>query len=338
MKKKIICIEIVSMFLLTSFIALPAVLSIGITSDPNEIIIDGDEGFKISPWVSNPDAAGTENDPYIIEGYEVSRIYIKLTEAHFIIRDCRISETYGTNLYNYQLVNFQGIQNGKISHCIIDYRNDEDKHIGIHFNTCPSPRVDSQNNIIEYCTITGNNQGIGILIDGAYNAIRHCEISEEEWCVKIFGWGNTVHNNNITNAENGLQIYPDHSPDDTYPKNTIFLNNIFNINDRYVWVPRHEKGGVIQKAKWFGLVGMKNMGNYWGDYDGTDLDNDGIGDTPYLILEGNIDTFPLMEQFSGKSKVKSVASIQNLLERAPFLSSFIKIYQSFPVLNHLLNL
>ena len=36
-------------------------------------------------------------------------------------------------------------------------------------------------------------------------------------------------------------------------------------------------------------------GNYWDDYNGTDSDEDGIGDTEYTIDEDNIDRFPLMK-------------------------------------------
>ena len=35
-------------------------------------------------------------------------------------------------------------------------------------------------------------------------------------------------------------------------------------------------------------------GNYWDDYDGTDSNKDGIGDTPYVINENNQDHYPLM--------------------------------------------
>ena len=36
-------------------------------------------------------------------------------------------------------------------------------------------------------------------------------------------------------------------------------------------------------------------GNFWRNYNGTDLDNDGIGDSPYMIDENNTDHYPLME-------------------------------------------
>jgi len=36
-----------------------------------------------------------------------------------------------------------------------------------------------------------------------------------------------------------------------------------------------------------------NLGNFWSDYNGTDTNGDGIGDTPYVIDPLNLDRYPL---------------------------------------------
>jgi hypothetical protein len=39
-------------------------------------------------------------------------------------------------------------------------------------------------------------------------------------------------------------------------------------------------------------------GNYWSDYNGTDTNQDGIGDTAHIIDANNTDNYPLMGMFS----------------------------------------
>lgn len=39
-----------------------------------------------------------------------------------------------------------------------------------------------------------------------------------------------------------------------------------------------------------------SMGNYWDNYNGTDADGDGIGDTPYVVSSKGQDNFPLIDK------------------------------------------
>lgn len=83
----------------------------------------------------------------------------------------------------------------------------------------------------------------------------------------------------------------------TIMANTIFIiepisdrgvsNNTFYLNNFQV----HEGFGCIG-ANAFDYNGT---GNYWSDYNGTDANGDGIGDTPYDTRPNINDSYPLME-------------------------------------------
>ena len=93
---------------------------------------------------------------------------------------------------------------------------------------------------------------------------------------------NTVIRNNITRSGTGLTIYAANN-------NTIYHNN-FLYNDVQ-----------ISANEWYALTFGHNVSvntineNYWSDYNGTDTDGDGIGNTPYIIDENNQDNNPLIE-------------------------------------------
>lgn len=89
---------------------------------------------------------------------------------------------------------------------------------------------------------------------------------------------NTIYRNDIrNNSRFGISI-------EWSANNIIFLNNFINnsVNAK-VDSNKHNNWNVGQK------------GNYWDDYTGVDSNSDGIGDTPYPILEDdNIDNYPLI--------------------------------------------
>jgi len=98
-------------------------------------------------------------------------------------------------------------------------------------------------------------------------------------------WSNysIVTNNIISNNNNGIYI-PGFSNNLLYHNN--FINNTQNAYDE-------------GENTWYDIT--LNQGNYWDDYNESDKNNDGIGDTPYTIPGGdNQDKFPIMSPYYGR--------------------------------------
>jgi parallel beta-helix repeat protein len=115
------------------------------------------------------------------------------------------------------------------------------------------------------CTIFGNFienfSETGITAVGANNVLYDNMIRDTKTALKLEG-------TNWINASD----------------NTLFHNNFIN-NTRNV---------AIGNSTFVNFWDSGNEGNYWSDYKGTDSNSDGIGDTPYIIDENNLDKYPLM--------------------------------------------
>ena len=160
--------------------------------------------------------------------------------------------------------------------------------------------------------ISGSNQ-IGILINSRKNIeIRGCFISN-------FGNGiyaKSMNNSNLTKNAfvdnlNGLVL------NDSY-SNLIYNNYFDNLKNIYA---NKINTWNITKTLGTNVIGGKYVsGNYWGDYNGFDLNNDSIGDTKlYYNSSGNIsqggDYGPLTEENICNKNLSS----------DPFLNNYFKL-------------
>jgi parallel beta-helix repeat protein len=100
---------------------------------------------------------------------------------------------------------------------------------------------------------------------------------------------NSVVDNRVSNNNVGVCLYNS--------TGNIFYHNLFANNSRQVvsnfYDPFSPSSGSYSINSWNN--GFE--GNYWSDYDGTDANHDGIGDTPYVIDANNVDHYPLMGHF-----------------------------------------
>jgi nitrous oxidase accessory protein len=118
---------------------------------------------------------------------------------------------------------------------------------------------------------------------------------------------NTITRNNVSNSGLGTSIYVANN-------NTITRNNYINN------IEQLPSGEWEWYAKSFGYNGSQNIikHNYYSDYNGTDLNGDGLGDTPYVINEDHQDDYPLMHPVD-------VDSIPELPSLTPLLIMLIVV-------------
>ena len=94
----------------------------------------------------------------------------------------------------------------------------------------------------------------------------------------VNGGNNSIFGNSITGISNNVFLY--------FSSGNRFHHNNFDGNlSMFLW-------NATQNIWDNGLEG-----NYWTDYNGTDANQDGIGDTEYILLDGSIDHHPLMGKF-----------------------------------------
>jgi len=173
---------------------------------------------------------------------------------------------------NWRGINLQDNSSNNIISSNIFINNDRD---GIDFQY-------SFMNIISSNIITNNNEGIELSYYSNNNTIFDNFISENYDGIEVHFYcsNNQIYENNITlNDDNSidLQFYSNN--------NNIFHNNMINNSNL-----SFDSGTNIWDD------GYPSGGNYWDIYNGNDLNEDGIGDTPLNISGGsNKDWYPLME-------------------------------------------
>jgi len=181
---------------------------------------------------------------------------------------------------------------------------------------------------IEDCTIQNTTYAMP-MCDARNFTIKNNLFRNNTSGIDFYGIGNTFIGNRIENTYgNAILLCGDHiwsSTNNTfqdnilldnyvgiyivcYSNNNTFFRNTF-INSTYAnMIIELSQSNLIYYNNFFKrgsqvmFIGVEYLnfwsngthGNYWSDYNGTDLESDGIGDVPYYVTELNFDPYPLM--------------------------------------------
>jgi parallel beta-helix repeat protein len=161
---------------------------------------------------------------------------------------------------------------------------------------------------LDHCSniiISGNN------VSGIWHPITFNSLS-----AAIFIWqggNNIITGNRLENNEHGIYL-GEHTEHNVIVENTIsgstyegirleessgntfFHNNFDNTRNFYDSGFDHYGYSHLSTNAW----DNGEEGNFWSDYNGTDADGDGIGDTPYNLELRNQDRYPLMKPWEPK--------------------------------------
>jgi nitrous oxidase accessory protein NosD len=185
-----------------------------------------------------------------------------------------------------------GIAGYNTENVLITRNNIIENGYGVNIGIC-------RNITISENQVSDNTGAINLVYYGPYFVFGN-KITDNSWGIRFAeACSNaTVYGNNITQNGVGVVLLNFPNAGDIVVSgvgNTVF-GNLFLNNTRQV--AKEESNYNYPNTTRMGTdtVSWNNsvIGNYWDDYSGIDENDDGIGDTPYIMDENNKDNYPLM--------------------------------------------
>ncbi len=268
------------------------------TASPGDTILVGSgtyyENIIVNKSVSliGEDRKATIYSEYTLSAAEIKADYSVVRE--FTIVNLRSNSTYPQELCSILLNSSSNCEiiDNKLSPVlgdgIIIDGGSENKIIGNEIHEIPGNGISirsSIDNLIMQNSVS--TQGIGLNLSGCHfnNMYNNFFIStSSSECMKLWTSHNNTIERNTFHPDSGLETISLHNS-----SNNSIWHNQLNLTGHYgpaVNVDENSTNNVWDNG---------SEGNYWSNYNGTDLDNDGIGDTN-LPWEG-VDNYPLMNPY-----------------------------------------
>ena len=206
---------------------------------------------------------GEGSNTTIIDGNMTGNV-VWITQDHVNIRGFTIQRS-GRASFN------SGISISSTKHCDISANRIVDNEFGVY----GSPR---NTNIVNN-TIGDNHVGVAIDPGATGNVISGNHLVANTVSVHLYyADSNHIFQNNMMNNWRSVTLWYSMN-------NRLYHNNFLNNTEK------------IRVFPYANFLDNGCEGNYWSEYNVTDLNHDGIGDVPYIIDANNTDNYPLMGPF-----------------------------------------
>jgi len=292
----------------------------------DNIVIDG-AGHKIQGAINAAEGMVLQNRSNVtLKNMEVTRFWNGIS-----VTSCSSITITGTKVMNIgsRAIMLDSCNNSIISDNVVD-----DVAIAIEITATSGF---SANNTVTRNIITSATQGI--TIDGSFSTITENNLANIYLPIGARGNQTTISKNNLANGIGGIYltgsyctIYGNNVANFSESGMTINLgtnSSIYENNVSYsecaIIIQNYEDTWIIEKNTFYHNNFINNTqtirvespshqnywdngseGNYWSDYNGTDHDGDGIGDTSYMIDANNIDSYPLMTPYESMQQPKQM--------------------------------
>ncbi|MCW4022258.1 MAG: hypothetical protein NWF02_03745 [Candidatus Bathyarchaeota archaeon] len=255
---------------------------------------------------------------------------VDVTISGFTLTNCRVAitienfgEAYpsGCKIINNNIVNnSEGIRprandilisGNNITKCVTGISGYDKKNIAVIGNNITENGYginigESRNITVLENNISNNEGGLNMIYYGPYS-VHANNFTENGWAIRFAeGCQNaTVYGNNI--LKNCIAVwlltFPNGGDRVTSGEGNMFFGNVIVGNSQQI--SKEEMYDNIDPtwSRGTDIVSWDNstMGNYWDDYNGTDQNDDNIGETPYRLDQNNQDNHPLTKQVDTKT-------------------------------------
>jgi peptidylprolyl isomerase len=292
----------------------------GIVVERDNIVIDG-AGYMLQGTGSGNGIDLSRRSNVTVKNAEISKfetgILLFLSSGNILtantfshcglfVYDSLLNKVEGNTVNNEPLIYLEGVSSYIVGDAgqvmLINCDGIQVRNLNLSETTVGIHLWKTNNSIIENNTAVGNTI-CGLLVYYSYNnsiSLNNITDNNYDGIELSYSGSNTIFGNNITsNTISGIELWEWDSANNSIVGNTIANNSngIVTAHSSYNSVYHNNFVNNTYQVPFGSLNVWDNgcEGNYWSNYNGTDLDNDGVGDT-LLPCEG-VDNYPLMNVY-----------------------------------------